>query len=179
MIVSRTRSAEDESAREGIVRGEHELGAAGDPGAAFDLGHDAAMRTERRLAHGAPGEARADDALDDALLAEREAAASVFERDASGDARARRRAIDFARGEDAHVLRVRAGGARRPGEDRPVEEGELVLEWMPDLASVHDRPLDPHARVDQIAVAAWRDLEPEPRCVDVGVERAAERDVVA
>src|SRR5581483_2110878 len=145
---------------------------------ALDLGDDRGVRTEGRLARDAAGEAGADDALDHEWLPDRQAAARVLERDAPRDAGAGGRAVDLAVREHADVARISAGAERRAGEDRAVQEGQLRLERVRDLARGHDGFLDAPARVDQPAVVRGGHREPDLRDVDVRVEGTAERDVV-
>src|SRR3989442_5591281 len=161
-----------------IVRREPELAASRDPRAPFDFGDDRVVPLPAEVAHRASDKARSEDALDDEPRARREAPACALDRDPRGDAGARRRPIYLALGEDADVARVRVPCHRGPGEDRPVEEGEIGLAWMAYVARALDRTLDRAARRDQIAETLGRERESDGRGVDERVERSAERQVV-
>src|SRR5919204_6493737 len=172
-------SAEYETVGKGIVGCNEELAPSGDPRASFDLRHDCCVALPLELARDASGEACADDALDHEWLTRSQTPTRPLDRDTRRDAGPRRRPVDLALRKNADVARVGARSERGPGEDRAVQERQVRLAWMADLARGHDRALDRRAGCDQIAEAVRGHLEADARGVDERVEGAAESYVIA
>src|SRR2546428_849736 len=172
-------STEYEALRERIVWWDQKLAPTGDPCASFDLGHDRVVALPPKLAGDATGEASAYEARDHGGGAGGVSTARRCEGVPRRHTGPRRRPVDLALGEDADVARMCARAARRSGEDRPVEEGEVRLSRMADLASGDHRPFDRAADRDEIAKATWGHLEAHARGVDERVESPAERKVIA
>src|SRR5262249_10607679 len=130
-----------------VVAVEPEAVLAGPMRASLDLGDHRGLPCDLRVADDARAELAADDAQVAQLLAARELAGRVEEREARGRSAAARGAVDLAVRENGHVaLDVRALALP---EDDAVDVAKIRLAWMHEVVRGLEVGLQFAAALDQ------------------------------